>query len=219
MRILVFDTETTGLPKCKIVNYESQHLWPHIVQFSYVIYDTDTKIILKTFDKIIKMKNDISIPAESSNIHGITDVISRTKGVDINEVLLSFFNDMENINLLVGHNISFDINMLKIELLRIIYNKDNLLCDISVAKYNYLHKCLGYISNYKHIYCTLQDSIDFCNIKAVDKYGKTYLKYPKLSELHEKLFGNVPNNLHNSLNDVLITLKCFMKLKYDVDII
>ena len=40
MRVLVFDTETTGLPKSKIINPDTLNLWPHIVQFSYIIYDT-----------------------------------------------------------------------------------------------------------------------------------------------------------------------------------
>jgi hypothetical protein len=64
----------------------------------------------------------------------------------------------------------------------------------------------------------LKDSIEFCNIQVIDKKGKPYLKYPKLVELHEKLFDKQPNNLHNSFNDILVTLRCFMKLKHDIDL-
>ena len=39
MKVIVFDTETSGLPKSKIINQNTQHLWPFIVQFSYIIYD------------------------------------------------------------------------------------------------------------------------------------------------------------------------------------
>jgi hypothetical protein len=39
MRVLVFDTETTGLPQTKILNPDTLHQWPTIVQFSYIIYD------------------------------------------------------------------------------------------------------------------------------------------------------------------------------------
>jgi hypothetical protein len=53
MRIAVFDTETTGLPKSKIINELTLQLWPHIVQFSYIIYDTELKKIIKTVDLII----------------------------------------------------------------------------------------------------------------------------------------------------------------------
>jgi hypothetical protein len=46
MRVLVFDTEATGLPKTKIINPDALHLWPHIVQFSYLIYDTELNDVL-----------------------------------------------------------------------------------------------------------------------------------------------------------------------------
>jgi hypothetical protein len=84
-----------------------------------------------------------------------------------------------------------------------------------------MSKCkhnLHLLTNFKNICCTLKDSIKICDIKAIDKSGKSYLKYPKLVELHEKLFETIPNNLHNSLNDILITLRCFIKLKYDIDV-
>jgi hypothetical protein len=42
---------------------------------------------------------------------------------------------------------------------------------------------------------------------------KTYKKFPKLSELHQHLFGYVPENLHNALIDVLVCLRCFLKLR------
>ena len=49
--------------------------------------------------------------------------------------------------------------------------------------------------------------------------GKPYLKFPRLVELHQKLFNTVPKNLHNSFNDILVTLRCFMKFKYEVDLL
>jgi len=37
-------------------------------------------------------------------------------------------------------------------------------------------------------------------------------------ELHKKLFGLEPKNLHNSFVDILVTLRCFMKLKFNIDL-
>ena len=116
--------------------------------------------------------------------------------------------------MIVGHNISFDINMVKVELLRIIYEESN-ISDVRLKEC----KCdLHLLTNFKNICCTLQDSITICNIKALDRFGKEYLKYPKLIELHQTLFDSSPNNLHNSFNDILVTLRCFMKLKHDIDL-
>ena len=42
-KIIIFDTETTGLPKTKDALVTSTELWPYIVQFSYIIYDMQLK--------------------------------------------------------------------------------------------------------------------------------------------------------------------------------
>lgn len=212
MLVLVFDTETTGLPASKILNPDTLNLWPYIVQFSYIVYDTDKNDIVLSSDTIVKLKNDIIIPEESIKIHGITNEMSQKDGTNINVILTDFFHHLRNVDLLVGHNVSFDINMVKVELLRIIYDNSS-LSEIKAYKFD-----LHFLANYTNIYCTLQESIDLCNIKGVTKFGKEYIKYPKLLELHQKLFESVPNNLHNSFNDILVTLRCFMKLKYDVDL-
>jgi len=214
MRVLVFDTETTGLPKSKLISPDTLHLWPHIVQLSFVIYDTDLNDIVEAKDFIINVEGKVTIPEESINIHGITNEISRLKGVTIEEVLNVFFYYLRNVDKVVGHNVSFDINMVKIELLRIIYlNKIISSEEQTETKHN-----LHYLTNFKNISYTLKDSIDLCDIKAIDRYGKQYAKWPKLSELHQKLFDSVPNNLHNSFNDILATLRCFVKMKHDTDL-
>lgn len=213
MRILVFDTETTGLPKTKIINPDTLDQWPNVVQFSYIIFDTNLNDIVESKNYIIKVSESILISEDSVKIHGITNEMSFKEGVLISEVLNEFFYYLRDVDCIVGHNISFDINMIKVELLRIIYDKSIKSAEIKHYKYD-----LHYISNYKNIYCTLQESINFCNIKAIDKFGREYLKYPKLIELHQKLFNTSPNNLHNSFNDILITLRCFMQLKHNSDL-
>lgn len=215
MKVLVFDTETTGLPGTKIINPDTLNLWPHIVQFSYIIYDASINSIIEKSDSIVKLNDEIIISDESSKIHGITNEISKKKGIDIQRILNNFFCHLKKVDMLVGHNISFDINMLKVELLRIIYN-DKIRSSERIIK-NHKYN-LHYIINYKNICCTLQESIELCDIKGVTKFGKEYLKFPKLLELHKKLFDSEPNNLHNSFNDILVTLRCFMKLKYDIDL-
>jgi hypothetical protein len=105
--------------------------------------------------------------------------------------------------------------MIKVELLRFIYDTKSNISENEVKDYKYN---LHFLTNYKNICCTLQESIDLCNIKAIDKFGKEYIKFPKLLELHQKLFESTPNNLHNSFNDILITLRCYMKLKHNIDL-
>jgi DNA polymerase III epsilon subunit-like protein len=214
MRVLVFDTETTGLPETKIINPDTLNLWPHIVQFSFLIYDSCLNEIVKTSDSIVKVKEGVVITEESIKFHGITNKIARRKGLKIQEILNEFFYCLRNVDVLVGHNISFDINMVKIELLRMIYS------NATEIEKTTNKGALYFLTNFKNICCTcsLKESIELCNIIAFDKRGEPYLKYPKLIELHEKLFEITPNNLHNSFNDILITLRCFIKLKYNTDV-
>lgn len=213
MRVLVFDTETTGLPKTKIISPDTLDLWPFIVQFSYIIYDISSNKIVKSKDYKVKLPENILIPEESTKIHGITNEISRQFGVPIEQILIDFCSDVKTVDKLIGHNIVFDINMVKIELLRLIYNKTLSRRQLTSCKHD-----LYLITNFKDICCTLKDSVNFCNIQSIDKYGKMFLKYPTLSELHQKLFSISPNNLHNSFHDIIVTLRCYMKLKHDIDL-
>jgi len=218
MRILVFDTETTGLPETKLMNQDCLDKWPHIVQFSYIIYDTEKKSLLENDvkDFIIKIPLYVKISDYSIQLHGITNEISWNTGYNVKEVFQEFFYDITTVDQIVGHNISFDLNMVRVELLRLIYFNNG---ELSTKFMNNMYKKFLYnLNNLKNITCTLQDSIELCNIIAVTKTGKTYQKFPKLVELHKKLFDSEPSNLHNSLNDVLITLRCYMKMKYDTDI-
>lgn len=214
MKILVFDTETTGLPKTKFISPSTLDQWPYIVQFSFIIYDSSLNDIVESNDVIIKLPENILIPEESTKIHNITNELSQKSGLQINEILNVFFDHLRHVDRLVGHNIEFDLNMIKVEISRIINENQVTPEQLKLYKYN-----LHFLNNYKNISCTLKDSIKFCNIQVINKSGKPYLKYPKLIELHNKLFNETPKNLHNSFNDILVTLRCFMKLKYDIDLI
>jgi len=214
MLVLIFDTETTGLPQTKTINQQTLGKWPHIVQFSYIIFDTELNEIVSSKDYIIKQKEGIVIPEDSIKIHGISNEISQEKGDHIEIILKEFFYYLREVDLIVAHNISFDRDMIMVELLRIIYSRAYPKQHIDAYKSD-----LHFLQNLTNIYCTLQEGVELCNIKAIDKYGREYVKWPKLSELHQKLFKTIPNNLHNSFIDILVTLRCFMKLKFDNDLV
>jgi DNA polymerase III epsilon subunit-like protein len=213
MRVLVFDTETTGLPKSKMINKDTLSLWPYIVQFSYVIYNDIDNKIESIVDSVIKIPEQVEITQECTNIHGITKEICDSKGILLKDVLFQFIEDFQKCDVIIGHNIHFDLNMIKVEILRLsetLYYFEKLFLDDFLEYFYAIPK--------EKIYCTMQSSIELCGIKKKDKFGKEYNKFPKLMELYFKLFEIVPKNLHNSLNDVLICLRCFYKLKYELDV-
>jgi len=203
MKVMVFDTETTGLPKYMkhTPNQNNLDNWPHIVQMSYIIYDTDTDRVLNITDHIIRVPEGVQITEENAAIHGITQEISQ-QGIPLNMALDEFMVEFDNMDLIVAHNIEFDKKMLMAEL----YRANYILCVDKIR------------ASTKYV-CTMQEGIDLCNIKAFTKIEKKeYIKWPTLAELCQHLFKYEPKNLHNSLNDVAICLRCFLKMRFDRDV-
>lgn len=209
MKVLIFDTETTGLPKNWSTN--RGYWWkdyPYIIQLSWIMYDTEENKILSEKDYIIKLPENIEIPKESTQIHNIDETTMRRYGVNIKDVLNEFNIILKNCNLLVAHNISFDKNMISAENCRNTMIDPFIKCNINE-------------------YCTMKNNINFCKIPFKTKYistkdgiiKKNNYKYPKLEELHFKLFNSIPKNLHNSLYDCYVTLRCFYKQHCQNDIL
>ena len=188
MKILVFDVETTGLPKKRRAALDDFDNWPYIVQLSWVVYDVIDGGIESIDDSIIRLPENIDIPSESTLVHGISNEIMIKEGKDLKIELIYFLTDCANSDLLVAHNIEFDETIISVECLRYFYN--NSFKDIKTPRY-----------------CTMRKSI------------KRYKKWLKLELLHEKLFEQKLQNLHNSLNDVYVCLRCFIKLYFNKDVL
>ena len=52
---MVFDTETSGLPKERNPSIYDTDKWPHIMQLSYIIYDIETGELDETYDVYINL--------------------------------------------------------------------------------------------------------------------------------------------------------------------
>jgi DNA polymerase III epsilon subunit-like protein len=208
--IIVFDTETTGLPNLKSVELSEQ---PHIVQFSYIVYNIPTQSISKLVDEIIKIPENIIIPDFCTNLHKIDQIICQSKGKEIDSVLNEFYEDLLNCDLCVAHNIKFDNFMMRTELKRI---KEQM---VDCNKIQEIERKLRYLKRCDKFYCTMMNSVNICNVYFPSP--STRLKFPKLIELYTHYFDNITNNkiqLHNSLYDVYICLRCFIKLQYNHDL-
>ena len=67
--ILVFDTETTGIPDWKTPS--DDEFQPHMVQLGAIRVDEDTKQVKQTLDVVIR-PDGWMIPAATIEVHGIT---------------------------------------------------------------------------------------------------------------------------------------------------
>lgn len=184
---LLFDTETTGLPKNYKAPATDTNNWPRMVQIAWLIFDNEGKEI-DSHDYIIKPEG-FTIPVEASNVHGISTEQALEEGHDLKKVLEIFAAEIEKADYLVAHNISFDEKIVGAEFVR------------KGFKTTWFSK--------KQI-CTMKSSTDYCGLPNKRGYG---YKWPNLMELHKKLFGHGFEEAHNAAADIGATAKCFWELK------
>jgi DNA polymerase III epsilon subunit-like protein len=204
MKILVFDTETTGLP----VSYNSPlsdlSKWPFIIQLSYIVFDTIKKEVLAFKDHIIKLDDNCLITPESIAVHKITRERSQQDGIPIQIALEEFSTIIATVDIIVGHNIVFDKNMLTVEFQRN-QLKNSLYRDgIPVPEF-----------------CTMIQTVDKCKLPFQNKRkynSQRDYKWPTLTELHYHLFNSIPNGTHNAIADVMICLRCYVYLQDSYDV-
>ena len=180
---LVFDTETTGLPKDYNASHEDLDNWPRVVQLAWVVANVRGEI-LEEQSLIIKPEG-FSIPAASAAIHGIDDAKAQTLGIPLVEAL-DFFNKslLRSSPTLVAHNIDFDIKVLGAEFLR------------ANIQTNFMELVRV---------CTMKSAIEFC--------GLANRKFPKLAELYRQLFNDDFAGAHDALVDVKACYRCFFEMR------
>ena len=182
---LFFDTETTGLPRNWKAPVTDLNNWPRMIQIAWILCDNNGNRI-ETDDFIIKPEN-FKIPLDASRVHGITTEKALSEGENLEKVLINFNQLVDEADFIVAHNISFDEKIIGAELLR---------------------KGIRSEFGKKRKLCTMKASTDYCRIPG--PYG---YKWPKLSELHIKLFGEDFDEAHDASADINATEKCFWEMR------
>jgi len=182
---LFFDTETTGLPGNWNAPITDLDNWPRLVQIAWLQYDHKGRKVSGR-DYIIKPEG-FTIPDDASQIHGITTELALKEGFSLQKVLEEFSSIIDESTCLVAHNMSFDEKIVGAEFLR--------------------QRIKNSLSEIERI-CTMKVSTDYCKLPG--KYG---YKWPKLSELHIKLFNNDFEEAHDASVDIAACAKCFWELK------
>ena len=185
--ILIFDTETTGLPRDWNAPMSDLDNWPRLVQLAWQLHEPSGKLVSR--GNIIVKPDGFSIPFNAAKIHGITTERAERDGSDLLEVLDAFQEDLAKAKYIVGHNIEFDINIVGAELIRS-ERAPELLTD-------------------KNAIDSKDESTEYCAIPG-GRGGK--FKWPTLTELHTKLFGVGFDEAHDAAYDVDATSKCFFGL-------
>lgn len=184
MKILVFDTETTGFLNKKDPRLEAQ---PYIVQFAGILWELQGDTYQEIARKNVRIHPGVAIPFSASKVHHIYDIDVKD-APSMEEQIDDILHFINQANVLVWHNIEYDEDMIMLELRR--YQKKHLYHPDEVI-------------------CTMKASVDFCALEG----NWQRFKYPKLWELHKKLFWEYFSWAHDAMIDVEATLRCFLELK------
>ncbi|TRX71034.1 DNA polymerase III subunit alpha [Carboxylicivirga sp. M1479] len=182
---LIFDTETTGLPKKWKAPLSDFDNWPRMVQLAWQCHDLDGNFLFAKNHVITP--DGYVIPEDVVEVHGISTKIAQEKGIPLKDALLDFMEDVKQSKFIIGHNVTFDINIVGCELLRCELDEQELVRAPMLD--------------------TMTGSKVFCDL---NRNGQ--LKNPTLTELHLKLFGVPFAEAHNAAADVEATTRCFLEL-------
>ena len=192
MPLLFFDTETTGfVDKDKDLTHEDQ---PYVLQLAALL-DDDEGNTVSAINVILNTESG-PVPSGAAGVHGITEEKYKAFGIKPLTALATFNGLAQRATTLVGHNISYDLGMLKIA-----YARE------------------GKLSNYsddvgrKPTFCTMQETTDIVKIPNPRSRSGQY-KWPKLEEAYRVLVS--PDGFegaHDALADVRATREIFYSLR------
>ncbi len=184
---LIFDTETTGLPKNWNAPITDSDNWPRCIQIAWQLHDEMGQLI-EHQDYLVKPEG-FNIPYDAERIHGISTELAEAEGISLTEVLEKFNEALGKAKFIVGQNLGFDVNIMGAELYR-------MGVDSPMASMPVLDTCTEVTASL---------------LKLPGGRGGKF-KLPTLTELHSYLF-NVPfAEAHNATADVEATTRCFLEL-------
>ncbi len=184
---LIFDTETTGLPKRWDAPISDINNWPRCVQIAWQLHDELGKII--EHQDFIIQPNGFNIPFDAERIHGISTELAQEQGVSLIQVLEHFNKALAKAKFVVGQNLKFDLNIMGCEFFREAIESNLSLLPV-------LDTCTEVTASL---------------LKLPGGRGGKF-KLPTLTELHEYLFHVPFNEAHNATADVEATARCFFEL-------
>ena len=184
---LIFDTETTGLPRNWSAPITNTDNWPRCIQIAWQLHD-ELGNLIEYQDYIVKPEG-FNIPFDAERIHGISTELAQQDGIYLKEVLEKFNIALSKSKFIVGQNVGFDVNIMGCEFHRMgIQSPMNSMPVLDT--------------------CT---EVTASLLKLPGGRGGKF-KLPTLTELHKYLFGVPFSEAHNATADVEATTRCFLEL-------
>jgi DNA polymerase III epsilon subunit-like protein len=186
MKCVVFDTETTGIPvKPKdytdLAAYENARL----VEISWVVFDQHLNVGERYTTLVVGVNGELPVFPESYPFPTSTPQEFTDRGQAVDQVLTKFTDLLTPDTILIGHNLDFDIGMIKSELYRLGRSGGSEIDKIT-------------------------DCARMCTMKIATPPGG---RWPKLTNLYGQFFA-APIVAHRADADTETTLMCWLALLY-----
>jgi DNA polymerase III epsilon subunit-like protein len=171
-KLMILDTETNGL-----------HHSRNLLSIGWIILtDTDDILFIDWIEYYLRKINN-NIDTGREDIHGLTREKLNSEGIEMNDILDKFKEDLKNIDIIIAHNVDFDIGTIKNELK------------------NHNRKDILNILNSKIYFCSL------IHFRFLRKNGKH-----KLEDLYHYCFNKFPEyKTHIASEDVKILMDVIKK--------
>ncbi|GAA0126787.1 MULTISPECIES: 3'-5' exonuclease [Clostridium] len=181
MKMIFFDTETTGISP------------GNICELSYIIVDTDVKP-QKTYGKNFFFAVEYVEPS-AKEIHGFSeeDLYKLSNGLYFEDQFEEISDDFLNADILIGHNVNFDIKFIthELEFCEINYKPKNTFCTMNY--YKNICKCSngkGGIKNPK-----LEEVVNFLGLNSTIIKNKANELFDGSGNYHDARFDTAATYL------------------------
>jgi DNA polymerase-3 subunit epsilon len=185
---LAFDTETTDLPRSHL---ELTHPFqPHLIQFGAIVFDDLGNEIERLFT-LVKPGPAALLSTSAFSAHGISLERANREGIEPLEVFSWFTAKASNAQLILGHNVSFDIQIMRI-------------LGARLTGEVWIPPC--------PIFCTMAHAAPIVNLPPTPRMlatGRTHAKPPTLSECVGHFFGEELADAHDAGADVEACIRVF----------
>lgn len=190
MKILFFDTETTGLKVDGVpCTHEKQ---PMLIQLGLKLDDVTRAERARI--SMMAVPQGWKMGAKAKEVTGLSEELATEFGVHFVTVVEMFIDYIEKADLIVAHNASYDVTVMR--------RAVKVYCDITGQEY-------WDVFEGKTIICTMLGAMDI--VKALPKRNGKY-KWPNLTECMRFFFNEDHSKAHDALADVLACARVFYEL-------
>ena len=185
-KYIVLATEINGLPSYYIDNTSAD--WPELLQLAWICFDNKNQASRRNLFSIKPYGFELN--SDAIKYHGLTIERLNIIGVDVKSVLYNFLEDIKSCDLIVGHNINFNLNVIKAAMIR------------NGMDVEWFDK--------KKSFCTMKNDY---SISLMNKNGANTDKYPKLVDFFNTIHKTTLVPVHSAMFEVVLTNQCYLTVR------